>query len=114
MTKRKSLTKNQRVRVFDAHDGVCHICELPIRLGESWDADHVIPRGLTWRDDLEEYAPAHKSCHSVKTKKDNRDVKKAVRVRAKHLGLKKQTGWQSKFKKKVDGTVILRETGEPV
>ena len=112
---RRSLTRAQRVRIFDAHNGRCHICGQKIDgVREQWDADHVVPRGLTGSDDLKEYAPAHKDCHKAKTKEDNRTVKKAVRARAKHLGIKPASKWQSKYKRKMDGTVVLRATGEPV
>ena len=110
---RRSLTKAQRVRIWDANEGRCHICGQPIRLGEAWDADHVIPRGLTGSDDLKEYKPAHKDCHKTKTKDDNRTVKKAIRTRAKHIGAVQKKPL-SKFKQKVDGTVVHRATGEPV
>lgn len=91
MTKRRALNRNQRVSIFDANKGVCHICGHKIDgVRERWDADHVIPRGLTGSDELEEYKPAHVDCHKAKTKGDNRTVKKAVRVRANHLGVKKE------------------------
>lgn len=88
---RRSLTMNQRVRIFDANEGRCHLCGVKIKTGEKWDADHIIPRGLTGSDDLSEFAPAHVDCHRDKTRGDNRTVKKAVRTRAKHLGLKRPT-----------------------
>ena len=114
MTRRRSLTRNQRVRIFDSNQGCCHICGEKIHVGEPWDADHVVPRGLTGSDNLDEFRPTHKACHKEKTRDDNRAVKKAVRVRAKHLGIKNPSKWQGKFKRKVDGTVVIRETGEPV
>ena len=118
MTRRRSLTRAQRVKIWDAHDGICHICELPIILGQPWQADHIIPRGLTGSDELEEYAPAHVDCHQDKTRNDNRTVKKATRVRANHLGIRKPSRMQgsrdSRLKKKVSGEVVDRETGEPI
>ena len=115
MTRRRSLTRNQRVRIFDANEGRCHICGQKIDgVREPWDADHVVPRGLTGSDALEEYKPAHEACHKEKTRTDNRTVKKAVRTRAKHLGIKGPSKWQSRFKRKVDGTTVDRNTGEPV
>jgi 5-methylcytosine-specific restriction endonuclease McrA len=118
--KRKSLSRNQRVQIWDTNKGICHICGLPIWLGEKWDADHVIPRGLTGSDALDEYKPAHVDCHKCKTKSDNRTVKKAVRVRAKHVGVEKTGGKampgtkRSRLKRGFDGVVRDRETGEPV
>jgi 5-methylcytosine-specific restriction protein A len=102
MTRRKKLTKLQRVRIFDENRGECHLCGLKIKVGEKWDADHIIP---LWRggEDGESYmAPAHIHCHADKSAADAPVKAKTDRVRAKHLGIKKRSsfsGWQ-----KMDGT----------
>ena len=89
--KRKAPTRLQRVKIFDAAGGVCHICTRPIRPGESWDADHLEPREITGSDALDGYRPAHTSCHREKTAAvDLPKITKARRVRSKHLGATKK------------------------
>jgi 5-methylcytosine-specific restriction protein A len=86
LPKRKPLTKAQRVRVFDGNGGECHICNLPIKLNEKWEADHIIARWKKGRDIAENYAPAHVRCHALKSGEETTQRAKADRVRAKHIG----------------------------
>lgn len=83
---RRPLTKAQRVRVFDGNHGECHICNLPIRVGEKWEADHIIARWKLGRDISDNYAPAHVRCHAVKSSEETTQRAKADAVRAKHIG----------------------------
>lgn len=112
---RRSLTRLQRVRIFDAAGGVCHICQARIHAGrgERWDVEHVKPLSLGGSDNEANMRPAHVGCHSQKTKDEAPTRAKVYRIRAKHLGIKKSGrgfpgGKSSAFKKKVDGTVVLR------
>jgi len=54
---------------------------------------------------------AHVACHKVKSKKEKAESAKGRRVRAKFIGAHKpKCGFpKSRWKKKVDGTVVLRE-----
>ncbi len=44
MTKRRPLTRLQRVKIFDDHKGICLHCGLKIHAerGEKWEAMHII------------------------------------------------------------------------
>src|SRR5205814_1934012 len=119
ITKRKPLTKRQRVKLFDSHKGICCLCKLKIRVGEPWIDEHIIPREISGDDSLDNRAPAHVLCAKIKTKKDQGDIAKTYRVRAKHLGIRSSrspmaAGRRSKLKRKMDGTVVDRETGEVI
>ncbi|MFC0282420.1 HNH endonuclease [Camelimonas abortus] len=113
--KRKSLTAAQRVRVFDAAGGVCHICSLRIQVGEPWDVEHCKPLWLGGADEPSNMRPAHIRCHAVKTAGEAKTRAKTDRVRAIHLGIKpksrnpipgsKASGW----KRRMDGTVVRRD-----
>ena len=94
MTRRRSLTRNQRIAIFDDADGICHLCELPILPGkEEWQAEHPTALALCGSDKVEDMRPAHKKCHAVKTaKEDIPRIAKAVRQRANHLGVKRHQG----------------------
>lgn len=108
--KRKSLSAKDREKIFLAADGICHICGFeidPIR--ERWDADHVNPREITGKDDLDEFRPAHKSCHIDKTKEDVRVIRKGQRIRQKHMGIKKQKAGGFRGWRRMDGTIKWRD-----
>jgi 5-methylcytosine-specific restriction protein A len=83
---RKSFSRKERVRLFDLHGGACHLCQQKIKVGEAWDLEHIVPWELTRDDSDDNVKPAHKSCHKVKTADDVAAIRKADRIRAKHLG----------------------------
>jgi 5-methylcytosine-specific restriction protein A len=109
---RRSLTKKQRVDLFDSHGGVCVICKRKIKAGEKWIDEHINPRAISADDSLPNRGPAHVSCAQKKTKKDRRDIAKVIRMRAKHLGIRNQSRFpasrNSRFKKKITGEVVER------
>jgi 5-methylcytosine-specific restriction endonuclease McrA len=84
--RRKHLSAKERVRLFELHKGICHICKQKIQVGEKWELEHLIPWELTRDDSDENVKPAHDHCHKPKTKKDTQEIRKADRIRAKHLG----------------------------
>lgn len=79
-TKRPSIGKSRRARIFLAHDGVCWLCKAKIGPEEPWDADHCIARELGGSDEDDNLAPAHKHCHKVKSKEDVRLIAKGNRL----------------------------------
>jgi 5-methylcytosine-specific restriction protein A len=111
---RPSLTKAQRVKVFDAAGGVCHICGGRIHLGQPWNVEHVRARSLGGADSADNYRPAHLACHKPKTAVEATIRAKADRVRGKHIGAKPAKGRalpcgrDSRFKKKLNGEVVPR------
>lgn len=89
MTKRRSLSRLARVRIFDAAGGVCHLCKTKITVGERWDVEHVRALSLGGADDEANMRPAHVDCHRIKTSEEAPRKAKADRQRAAHLGIKK-------------------------
>lgn len=113
MTGRRSLSPMQRLRLFEAAESRCHICGLIIKPGALWQLDHVRPLALHGADEGSNLEPAHVKCHAIKTKADVASIAKSKRMKAKHIGIKKRSapfpgGRQSKWKKRMDGTVVLR------
>lgn len=101
--KRKPLTRLQRVKLFDAHSGVCCICEQYIHRGQRFVVEHVKPLWLGGADDISNMGPAHQSCAIQKTVKEAPVKAKTDRVRANHLGIKKPrkiTRWR-KFNREI-------------
>ena len=88
MTKRRSITKAMRVRIFDAARGNCYLCNLPINApaGEKWEVEHIKPLWLGGADDETNMAPAHVDCHATKSKGEAPVRAKTDRQRAKHIG----------------------------
>lgn len=108
MTARRSLSPLQRLKVFEAAGGRCHLCELRIQVGQPWDVEHVRPLALLGEDDQSNMRPAHKDCHATKTKADAASWSKAKRCAAKHNGIRKPPAFRSKWKRKVSGETVLR------
>jgi 5-methylcytosine-specific restriction endonuclease McrA len=112
VTSRRSLSPLQRLKVFEAAAGRCHLCDQRIQVGDKWDVEHVRPLALGGADDAANMRPAHKDCHKDKTKADAASWSKAKRMKAKLLGAKKPSRMpgsrDSRFKRKMNGEVVLR------
>ena len=110
MPKRKTFSRTERVRLFELHKGRCHLCSIPIKVGEAWDLEHVVPWELTQDDSDDNVRPAHKSCHRQKTSRDICVIRKADRVRAKHLGVIKPRSRLSHpfLKRKINGEIVRK------
>lgn len=111
-TKRKRMSRARRVTIFLASNGLCHICSQQIRDGEKWDVSHVVPLNLGGADDDSNMRPAHKHCHVEQTAIDKADI--AARNQAVDHGYTGKPKPQSPYRRKVDGTVVWRVTGQPV
>jgi 5-methylcytosine-specific restriction endonuclease McrA len=103
-----------RVRQFERDEGICQCgCDRPIFPGDKWETDHttaIINGGENRESNLRTLLGA---CHKAKTKQDVAEKAMVYRKRAAHLGLKKSKhpmpgGKQSKFKRRMDGTVVPR------
>lgn len=101
-----------RLRVFERHNGICYLSGRKIMPGDKWQLEHpqaLINGGENRESNL---APALVEPHKVKTAKDVKQKAKNDRVRKRHLGIKKPSRFacsrDSKFKKRIDGTVVLR------
>ena len=102
-----------RLRCFERDKGVCHICKQKIKVGDKWELDHVtalIEGGENREGNL---SPAHVKCHRQKTRQEVARKSKVARMKAKHIGAVKKRPW-SQFKKKMDGSVVDRKTGEVI
>lgn len=108
----QSVPERVKVRVFERAGGACKECTLPIR-GKLLPAyDHIqalINGGGNRESNLQLLCVP---CHKVKTRADVAEKSVMARKRKKHLGIKKPSRFpgsrNSKLKKRVDGTVVLR------
>lgn len=98
-----------RARIFEREKGKCHLAKRKILAGEPWDLDHGIALCNGGEHRETNLFPALRDKHREKTAEDVAEKSLIARQRSKHLGIKpKGRGFQSKFKRKMDGTVVLR------
>lgn len=104
-----------RLRVFERHNGICHISGRKIRPGETWECEHIVALSLGGEHRESNLAPALTAPHKVKTAQDRKDKATADRAKANHIGIGKGSRWpKSRLKKKVSGEVVDRETNKQV
>ena len=103
-----------RLRVFEAHGGICHISGRKITPADKWDCDHVVAlcNGGAHRES--NLAPALANKHREKTAADVAEKSKTARIRAKHLGIAKSSrpmagSKASPWQRKMDGTTVRRD-----
>jgi 5-methylcytosine-specific restriction endonuclease McrA len=80
-----------RLRVFEAHGGVCHITGQKIMPGDKWELDHIVALVNGGENRETNLAPALSSAHKAKTAQDVAQKAKDRRVRAKHVGAAPQS-----------------------
>lgn len=108
-----------KLRIFERHKGICHISGRKIMPGDAFDYDHIIAL-VNWTGDghgnrESNIAPALRDKHKEKTAADVAEKSRARKVKAKHIGLKPEAKHKipgskgTRFKKKLDGTVVLRK-----
>lgn len=94
-TPRKPMGQMRRLRIWEAHKGVCILCNRKIDgVRDEWIVEHVRALVLGGADSDENCAPAHESCRRVKDKVDVASGAKAKRMKAKHLRIKKPSAWR--------------------
>lgn len=75
-----------RQRIFDAHDGTCHICDLSIKPGETWHLDHMLALIAGGENAEHNLAPAHTHCNLAKGQRESAEKSKIAKIRGKHIG----------------------------
>lgn len=103
-----------RLRVFEAHGGVCALSGRKIMPGDAWELDHkqALANGGEHRE--KNLQPVLAAAHKAKTAQDVAQKAKDRRVRAKHVGAYETRfplpgGRNSKWKKKIGGGVVRRD-----
>lgn len=103
-----------RLRVWERAGGRCQSCTRKIRPGEGWEADHIVALVNGGENRESNLQCLCGWCHGAKTKADVAAKAKAARVRSAHIGAKAPSrtpmpfGKRSRFKRRLDGTVVLR------
>ena len=103
-----------RLRVFEAHGGVCAISGRKIMPGDAWQVDHIIALANGGQHREANLQPVLDAPHKAKTREDVAVKAKIASVRKKHLGIETKRATlpgskSSRWKKRIDGTVVPRE-----
>lgn len=118
--KRARLSTTARFALLQREKYRCHLCRGIIFVGQAWDVSHEIPLELNGADDEANRRAAHRKCHRVRTSTvDLPAIARAKRIEASHHGARvprqpMRGGRDDLLKRKMDGTVVVRSTGEPV
>jgi 5-methylcytosine-specific restriction enzyme A len=109
---RKEFSDRTRALAFQRADGKCDECGMRLEPGRI-AYDHINPDGLTGNNDLNNCAVLCVPCHRQKTRGDVGRIAKAKRQHARDIGAYKSRnplpgGKASKWKRKLDGTVVWR------
>jgi 5-methylcytosine-specific restriction endonuclease McrA len=113
-TPRGRLTPHRRLKVWEKTGGRCVVCHRQIDgVRERWIVEHIRALELGGRDEHDNMGPAHETCAAVKTHDDHQRAAKAKRQKLRHLGAERSErplpcGRQSRWKKKINGTIVPR------
>lgn len=88
----QAIPPRVKLRIFERDGWACHICKQPIKVGETWQADHVIALANGGEHRERNLAPAHKHCHVAKTVIDVKVKAKIARVKKRALGITQPKG----------------------
>lgn len=105
-----------RIRVLERYGNKCYLTGREIRPGDKWEIEHVVSLILGGQNRETNLAPALAAPHKLKTAVEMAVKSKIAKVKKKHFGLGKSKagGFQSRFKKKLNGDVVDTRTGEIV
>jgi 5-methylcytosine-specific restriction endonuclease McrA len=111
-----------KARIVLSQGGICG-CGCGVKLGASGEPiefDHIQALILGGENREGNLRALRRPCHKNKTRRDVAMKATEARKRNKHLGLAKETrnpipgSKRSRFKRRIDGTVVDRETGKPI
>jgi 5-methylcytosine-specific restriction protein A len=102
-----------KLRVFLGCSGKCYHCGRVLRPGDDWALDHIVALINGGKHEEKNLAPICEPCHTLKTAKDVEEKAATYKTRLKHYGLKESKtpmpyGKKSKWKRKMNGKVVLR------
>src|ERR1700761_7805770 len=111
-------SRKERVRLFTAAEGVCHICERKIQADTAWELEHILPLADGGADDDANIGPAHTKCHLEKTAAEATLRAKTRCMHANHIGASGPgrgasplpCGRRSNFKKTLLNGVVIRRS----
>lgn len=113
MTRPHEFSRKVKLAAFERAAGRCEKCTARLVPGK-FRFDHILPLALDGASTLENCQCICRACDLPKTAEDIGRIRKADRERARHIGAKARTrsplpgGRDSKWRRKLDGTVVPR------
>ena len=112
-TKRGSMTPRRKLAIWEREKGMCMICNTKLTTGR-FIFEHVRALELGGTDTDDNVRLTCFGCAKEKTKTDHSTAAKAKKVKQKALGMKVSKtplpfGKTSKWKRKLDGTIVKRD-----
>lgn len=112
-TKRGNLSAKRKLSIWEREHGKCMLCGVKLTTGK-FIFEHVKALELGGTDTDDNIRLTCFGCAKEKTKDDHSKAAKAKRVKQKTLGMKVSKtplpfGKTSKWKRKLDGTVVKRD-----
>ena len=112
MSTRLEFSKKTKLAAFQRSDGNCEGCGAKLLTGRI-EYDHQIPAAMGGDNSLGNLTVLCYTCHAIKTRKqDIPRIAKSNRQRAKHIGIKRRSSFQTNrdglYRKRMDGTVERR------
>lgn len=99
-----------RLRVFERAGGRCEECGRKLGPADRWQADHIEALANGGANRESNLRLLCDWCHKAKTAGDVAEKATVYRKRIKHVGAREKRPW-SKWRRKMDGTVELRDDG---
>jgi hypothetical protein len=119
MNRRFRLSTTARFTLLQREKYRSHLCRGLIYVGQAWDVSHEIPLELGGADDDANRRAAHRKCHRQHTAAvDIPAITRAKRIQAGHHGARvarfpMRGGRDDVLKRRMDGTVVFRDSGKP-
>jgi 5-methylcytosine-specific restriction endonuclease McrA len=113
-TKRGNLSAKRKLGIWEREKGKCMECNVKLTTGK-FIFEHVRALEMGGSDTDDNIRLTCKGCATEKTKQDHSMAAKAKRRKQAHLGLKQSksplpAGRFSKWKKKINGAVVRRDS----
>ena len=113
MTCRRNFTRTTKLAAWKRSDGRCGWCGRKIFPGDGPEYDHIIADEHGGDNSLTNCQVLCINCHKPKTRADMKVTVRGRKARARHAGADKPSrpmpgSRDSKWKKRVDGTVVER------
>lgn len=114
----QAIPERVKLRIWEREKGRCHITGKPIWPGDKYDFEHKIALADGGQHRESNLFLALRGVHLKKTGEEATQRAKVRQRTKRYAGIKKPSTFQGarnhKWKKKIDGTVVDRRTGEPV
>jgi len=110
---RMEFPRKVRLAIIQRANGRCEACEAVLKVGEG-EVDHILPDALGGKPEQANGRLICRVCHKAKTAHDINRIRKADRQRDRQNGALKKKPWHGNLRKKMNGEVVDRRTGQPL